>query len=108
MPSVSFWSLCLAEFNWKIHEGQPLGAQLRKGEKWIYRSKQKASSRARDLYSQVYKGKPKEWWRALCRDYGKSGRGIAHIQLLSSVPSLQDHRRLFTAFGRVKEPGGHF
>ena len=35
LPSESFWSLFLAKFSWKIDEGQPPGAEVRKGEKWI-------------------------------------------------------------------------
>lgn len=34
LPSES-WSLFLAKFSWKIDEGQPPGAEVGKGEKWI-------------------------------------------------------------------------
>lgn len=52
-------------------------------------------------HSQIHKYKAKECWRTLCRECGKSGRGIVHLRPLSSVPGLQDHSRLFKEFGHV-------
>lgn len=109
VPSVSFWSLSRVEFNWKTHEGHPLGVQLRKGEKWIYRSKQKVSSRASDLHSQVYRCRAKRWWRALSLGSMQVRKGN-HTQTAAEQCSFiaGPLSIVHSIWARVKEPGEHF
>ena len=90
LPSVSFWRLCLAKFNWKIDEVQPPGAQVGKDEKSIYRSKQKITAEQETMSAhRCTSRKQKAWWRTLHPlKVLEVRKGIAHIWPLSSVRPL--------------------